>query len=161
MTMDISKSIFSLAKYNNGYFKSEKQSKFLRKILEEGAVAGGGSAWGNTVTFDVTKFDENGIIEIVKHYNTTNKEEIYFQRKIKGQLTEPEIKKLKKLKRRLKKLVNEFDATTKSFETGDYNGSGDPSTYTESMIELYNSCRENNSKRIEDLKSYINEIENS
>lgn len=101
--MELSKSIFGLAKNNNGFFKSEKQAQFLISVLEErGGHIGQANSGYNQCSMFAT-WDEKGIIEITKH-RTGGKIEVMFQRKLEGVLTVTELKHIKSLKKRIKDL---------------------------------------------------------
>ena len=90
---------------------------------------------------------------------SSNKVEIVFERKVEGELTSLEVKALASYKRKLKKLEKELKERMTSFLTGDYNSSGDPSTYTEDIIEMYNRHNDVKIKAIEHIKSEIAELE--
>ena len=72
--MSISKSLFSLVKNNNGFFKSDKQAAFLLSQCQEeySYVGGNGSIYGNSFFFEFY-MDQNGITSVVKHTNNDSK----------------------------------------------------------------------------------------
>lgn len=113
-------SILGLAKYNNGYFKSEKQSDFLIKMLEENDGHIGFNNYNNYPIF--VKWDKKGITEIVEIGNTKKGvvRKLKFQRKIKGVITDSDIKEIKRLNRIIKSTQGEIDSRLKSFELGKY-----------------------------------------
>jgi hypothetical protein len=61
-----SKSLFSLTKHNNGYFKSEKQAKYLLDMCQESNVfVSAGECYGNSYIQSFI-MDEKGVVEIRK-----------------------------------------------------------------------------------------------
>ena len=114
--MDISKSIFGLAKNNNGFFKSEKQAKFLIQVLEErGGHVGQANSGYNQCSMFAT-WDEKGILEITKH-RSTGKLEVMFQRKEEGVLTVKEQKQIKSLKKRINDLEKSIERRQEYIKT--------------------------------------------
>lgn len=100
---NISKSIFSLARYNNGKFKSDKQADFIVRALEaikqaeEGRIKSTGtgeeelqrlgthfasyaSNYGAVVDY-YAKWNNEGITKITKKAVKSGKESVIFQRK--------------------------------------------------------------------------------
>jgi hypothetical protein len=96
MTMNIAPSVFGLAKTNNGFFKSEKQAAFLISQMEkfEGCI-GHTSGYNSNPIF--AKWDEKGIVEIVRHSRTKKgcTDIIMFQRSVEGFFTELQLKEIK------------------------------------------------------------------
>ena len=96
MTMNIAPSVFGLAKTNNGFFKSEKQAAFLISQMEkfEGCI-GHTSGYNSNPIF--AKWDEKGIVEIVRHSRTKKgcTDIIMFQRSVEGFFTELQLKEVK------------------------------------------------------------------
>lgn len=96
MTMNIAPSVFGLAKTNNGFFKSEKQAAFLISQMEkfEGCI-GYTSGYNSNPVF--AKWDEKGIVEIVRHSRTKKgcTDIIMFQRSVEGFFTELQLKEIK------------------------------------------------------------------
>lgn len=78
---DLAKSIYTLAKYNNGYFKSPAQAQFLKGQLDRrmGSVASG-EMYGNGYT-DWAEYDDKGITRIWRHLSKTNQSKDVFTRK--------------------------------------------------------------------------------
>lgn len=78
---DLRKTVFNLTKYNNGFFKSEKQANFLKTELDklEGYI-GGGEMYGNYYTFFVN-YDDKGITQVEKYFQKTKKTKVVFQRR--------------------------------------------------------------------------------
>ncbi|QQV91143.1 hypothetical protein Freya10_5 [Polaribacter phage Freya_10] len=154
--MDILKSIFSLAKTNNGFFKSDKQSSFLISKMDstDGFIGSVTSGYNSCVVF--AKYDNKGIINITKH--TKKGDVTMFERKKEGVLTSLEIKKLKTLKRRHKKLETEIINRQKSFDSGKYNGTMDKSTYCEDTIRRFNYMQKGKIESLKNLELLIIKI---
>lgn len=78
---DISKSIFSLARYNNGKFKSQKQADFIIAFLKErGGYVGNFHNGYHAVDF-TAEWDNEGITKITSRAVKSNKQKVVFQRK--------------------------------------------------------------------------------
>jgi hypothetical protein len=154
--MEISKSIFALAKSNNGLFKSEKQSDFLISQLKkfEGCIGHGDSGYNSCPIF--ASWDDKGVTKIIK--SSKNGDVLMFERKQEGILTFLEIKKIKSLQRKLKKLKKEIEEKQISFEDGSYNGTGDVSTYSKDMINRFNYFQEQKKSQCLEIQKIINQI---
>jgi len=82
---DITKSLFSLAKYNNGYFKSDKQRDFLLKMRNDGNafIGGHNDIYGNSF-FYVFHLDDLGVKKITRETKggekTSGKSVVTFER---------------------------------------------------------------------------------
>lgn len=156
--MEISKSIFGLAKSNNGFFKSEKQAQFLSSKIDEfsGYIGHANSGYNSCPIF--ASYDEKGITKIIKE--TKNGDVLMFERKKQGVLTTLEIKEIKRLERKLKALKKEIAEREDSFNSGNYNSSGDTSTYTDDMIERFNRFQEQKKEQVLNIERIIKEIKN-
>ena len=102
--MSIAKSIFGLAKYNNGLFKSEKQRDFLiSKIKQNGGLIGHSNSGYHTCPI-FASYDDKGITKIVKHRSTKkgHKSETMFTRKdemtLKKEAAQAEARGLEEIK---------------------------------------------------------------
>lgn len=73
---------------------------------------------------------------------------IIFMRAVEGQLNDLQIKKIKKAERKIKELQKRLETRQEQFRTGEYDGSGDASTYTTDTINTYHTA-------IDKLKSSI------
>ena len=133
--MSIKISVLSLCKSNNGFFKSEKQANFLinRLELKDGYFGRNDSGFNACPLFAV--WDNKGIIRVKK--STVKGMVITFERKVKGVISELELKEIKRLKRKLKKEEKRFNERMNSFYSGEYNSTGDMKTYTENLIINY------------------------
>lgn len=149
--MEISRSIFGLAKSNNGFFKSEKQAAFLISKMSEfgGCIGHANSVYNSCPIF--ASWDERGITKIVK--STKNGGVIMFERKQEGILTSLEIKEIKRLERKIKKLEKEVKERQDSFDDGSWNSSGDIITYAD--IERFNRFQNEKIQRINSLKEKV------
>lgn len=162
---DLNRSIFGLTKYNNGLFKSETQAKFLINQIDryEGLVGYASSGYNSIPIF--AEYDENGITKLVKRSNNKSikdKDVIVFERKNSTGLNSMEIKELNTYKRNLKKLETQLNDRIVSWESGDYNKSGDKSTYDtdKATVERYEHFKSDLEKNILLLKDKINSLEN-
>lgn len=158
-TYELAKNVYSLAKNNNGLFKSEAQGNFL---IEQLNLSDGYLGQTNGIKYKnpiFAEYNKEGITKIYKQMAASTKVEIIFERKVEGELTSLEVKALASYKRKLKKLEKELKERMTSFLTGDFNSSGDPSTYTEDIIEMYNRHNDVKIKAIEHIKSEIAKLE--
>ena len=158
-TYELAKNVYSLAKNNNGLFKSEVQGNFL---IEQLNLSDGYLGQTNGIKYKnpiFAEYNKEGITKIYKQMAASTKVEIIFERKVEGELTSLEVKALASYKRKLKKLEKELKERMTSFLSGDYNSSGDPSTYTEDIIEMYNRHNDVKIKAIEHIKSEIAKLE--
>lgn len=158
-TYELAKNVYSLAKNNNGLFKSEAQGNFL---IEQLNLSDGYLGQTNGIKYKnpiFAEYNKEGITKIYKQMAASTKVEIIFERKVEGELTSLEVKALASYKRKLKKLEKELKERMTSFLTGDFNSSGDPSTYTEDIIEMYNRDNDVKIKAIEHIKSEIAKLE--
>lgn len=158
-TYELAKNVYGLAKNNNGLFKSEVQGNFL---IEQLNLSDGYLGQTNGIKYKnpiFAEYNKEGITKIYKQMAASTKVEIIFERKVEGELTSLEVKALASYKRKLKKLEKELKERMTSFLSGDYNSSGDPSTYTEDIIEMYNRHNDVKIKAIEHIKSEIAKLE--
>ena len=118
--MDILKSVYTLAKHNNGYFKSEKQASFLKSRIDmigcfcESFSFGYHGGASNTRTIHID-YDDHGITSIRSVADKSKKEKIIFTRKseedyqkqieYKKAVTETRLQ-LEKLRQRRDELTN-------------------------------------------------------
>jgi len=128
-------SCFSLAKSNNGFFKSEKQAEFLISKINErdGNIGSVTSGYNSCPVF--ANLDNKGILKIVK--STKSGEIVMFERVVENQLNSIQIKEINSLEKLQKKLEKELLRKRSSFNDGSYNGTGDSSTYSKDLIERY------------------------
>ena len=105
---DVTKSIYALAKNNNGYFKSPAQAQFLKgQLYRRDGVVGSGNTYGNSHT-DFAEYDDKGIIKIERHLATTGNSKIIFQRKEGTNLTQADEKNIRFYKRKIKELEQDL-----------------------------------------------------
>lgn len=79
---DIAKSLWSLARTNDGRFKSEKQAKFLLSKTHNGEFVNGGQMYNNPYTF-IFDLDNEGVVTIHKK-TTKNPMELVWERPATG-----------------------------------------------------------------------------
>jgi hypothetical protein len=154
--MNIQISILSLSKKNNGYFKSEKQAEFLIDQLKkkQGYFGSFSSGYYSCPLF--ATWDGKGIIKTQK--STKTGMVTLFERKVEGVISALDAKRIKSLERKLKKEEKWLNDRVIEFDSGNYNSTGDTSTYDESLIINY--CYWNNMKRdsINNLRKKISEL---
>lgn len=97
--MDISKSLASLVKYNEGFFKSEKQSSFIRSILDEGKYFTTSFTFHRNTMLMHYVCDEKGVTKVTKESFKTGKTEVTFER---GIMTDGEKRRIRKLEKEIK-----------------------------------------------------------
>jgi hypothetical protein len=111
---DLTKTVFNLTKYNNGYFKSEKQAQYLLKKLRDadGALFSG-IVYNNPYRY-WADWDNDGITKLYKIAERTKKETIVFVRRTDSEELTYQ-KELEKAKEQRNKMY--FDEIEK-FEKG-------------------------------------------
>ena len=154
--MELAKSIWGLVKYNNGFFKSEKQAQFLisEMILLDGHIGFADSGFNSCPIF--ASWDERGITKIVKSAKKGGI--IMFERKKEGILTTIEINKIKIYERKIKSIEKDINECKISFDNGTYSHSG---IYTTEMIERFNRFQNQKIKQIEKLQEIIDKLKNN
>ena len=157
--MDITKTIFGLTKNNKGFFKSEKQGNFLRDILtkSQGYISMG-DMYGTGVGAFVS-YDDKGITK-VQTYTKNGAGNVIFLREVKGQLNDLQIKDIKRMERKIAKLRKELDFRYTAWESGSYNRSGDPSTYSEDDRTIYLKFNKRKEDAIQSMLTKIDKIKN-
>jgi len=77
---ELLRSIYSLAKNNNGLFKSEKQAQFLKRQIDfRDGIVGSQEMYGNSVSVRA-EYDDKGITKIYTHSHKTNRDVVKFIR---------------------------------------------------------------------------------
>lgn len=146
---DLAKSIYSLAKYNNGYFKSPAQAQFLKGQLDRrDGVVGTGNTYGNSHT-DFAEYDDKGIVKIERNLATTNKSKIVFQRKEGTNLTQADQKEIKRYKTEIKKLEQRISLRRASKSEFEKKG----------WMDLYNKYEISDLDRLDAYRKKIEKIE--
>lgn len=155
--MEITSTVLGLVKYNNGFFKSPQQASYLISQMNQldGCIGHTSSGYHSCPLF--AEWDKQGIVRIIKHTNTKDgrRDVVTFERKEEGRLSSVEVKEITTLKRKLKKMEKDLDERKESFKNGSYNGSGDVSTYSSNMIDLYNRNILKDEEHISRLKALI------
>ena len=150
--MEIAKSVFGLTSSNNGFFKSEKQAKFLISMIEEFDGFVGWADSGYNKIMIVAQYDEQGITKLVKH--TKSGDVTMWERKVEGVMTERELKEIKAYKRKLNSISKEITVSEEAFFSGEYDRSGDMMSYSCDSVELYvmSQCRRREAIRSIEVK---------
>jgi hypothetical protein len=116
--LNIKISILSICKNNNGYFKSEKQAKYLiSELTKWGGHFGSNNSGYHTCPLSAT-WDADGIIKTTK--STKNGRVTVWERRVQGVLTETDKKLLKKRNRKLKELNKQLASREACVVTVDY-----------------------------------------
>lgn len=150
--MDLVKSMYNLIKTNEGKFKTEKQAKFLKSVLDS---QDGFLGWTQAGSQIHSEYDVLGFIKVSKLLK--NGEEIIFERSVEGKLTSLEVKNLASYKRELKKIRLQYTNSIQSWEDGTY-GKGDYKS-DQFTKELYIKSNERIENRIHQLEENINKLE--
>lgn len=101
--LNIKISVLSLCKNNNGFFKSEKQAKYLISQLKRwGGHIGQNDSGYNTCPLSA-EWDDDGIIKTTKYTKSKGRVTVW-ERRVSGVLTEADKKLLNRRKRKLKEL---------------------------------------------------------
>lgn len=152
-----------LANKKNGFFVSEKQAEFLTKYAtERDGCVGHLKANGNPVFVDL---DKEGIVKM--YYISSTKKGYFhvaiFERSVKGELNEMQIKEINRLERKAKKIQKDIYAKETSFQDGSYNGSGDVSTYINDqyVINLHKNGQERRNETLKNIENAIEKIKNN
>lgn len=150
--VNLVQSMYNLIKTNEGKFKTDKQAKFLKSVLDS---QDGFLGWTEAGSQIHSEYDELGFIKVTKLLK--NGEEVIFERSVEGKLTSIEVKDLASYKRELKKIRLQYTNRIQSWEDGTY-GKGDYKSdpYTK---ELYIKSNERLENRIHQLEEKINKLE--
>ena len=117
---NIQATLENLIKTNNGFFKSEKQAKFLlSELKKEYGNVFTASAFGNSVALTYA-YDEKGITEKTNTSAKTNKTAKVWERKIAGVLSLDDKKTIAHYKREIKKLEKSIFARDEALKKGEY-----------------------------------------
>ena len=159
----IYKSFQYLANKKNGFFVSKKQAEFLTKYAaERDGCIGHLNANRNPVFVEL---DNSGITKM--YYQSCTKKGYsdvsIFERTVKGELNDMQIKEIKRLERIITKIQKEFKIHADAFADGSYNSSGDPSTYMkdEYVVSLFERRQKRRTEQIKNLENAIQKIKNN
>ena len=148
---NIQATLENLIKTNNGFFKSEKQAKFLiSELKKEYGNIFTASAFGNSVVLTY-KFDEIGIVEKLNTSLKKQSEKVVWNRKIEGVLSVEDKKKMAALKREIKKLEKSINERDASYSTGKYVG----------FEDLYNKANDDALSKLQAFKDQLKSLENN
>ena len=149
--MDIKVSILSLAKNNNGYFKSEKQASFLINQINnnngvigysEAKFIGRESGLEGAVRCNIMcECDELGITKIWK--DRLSGDDILFERMIKGEYNKIQMKAIKRVKRAIKVEEREIASAQARIDGGDL--------YWERFLQSHKNELKAELKRLQEL----------
>ena len=139
----------NLIKTNNGFFKSEKQAKFLiSELKKEYGNIFTASAYGNSVVLTYN-FDDKGITEKLNTSLKKQSEVVVWNRKIEGVLSVEDKKKMAALKREIKKLEKSISERDAAFNIGQYKG----------FEDLYNKANEDALSKLQAFKDQLKDLE--
>lgn len=148
---NIQATLENLIKTNNGFFKSEKQAKFLiSELKKEYGNIFTAAAFGNSVVLTY-KFDEIGIVEKLNTSLKKQSEKVVWNRKIEGVLSVEDKKKMAALKREIKKLEKSINERDASYSTGQYAG----------FEDLYNKANDDALSKLQAFKDQLKALENN
>ncbi|PNX49426.1 MAG: hypothetical protein BV456_08955 [Thermoplasmata archaeon M8B2D] len=146
---DISKSFANLVNYNNGFFKSEKQSAFLLSQTDCNVYTSCGNVYCNSFTIDYY-CDKDGVVKVEQHNFKTGKIVLKWERKIKGKQTIQDKKTIAQLKRRIKKYEKSIKSREESIQK----------YIDKNMMDLYNSSMDYDKNALNNHLSKLKEYEN-
>ena len=148
---NIQATLENLIKTNNGFFKSEKQAKFLiSELKKEYGNIFTASAFGSSVALTY-KFDKIGIVEKLNTSLKKQSEKVVWNRKIEGVLSVEDKKKMAALKREIKKLEKSINERDASYSTGQYAG----------FEDLYNKANDAALAKLQAFKDQLQSLENN
>jgi hypothetical protein len=81
------------------------------------------------------KWDKAGVIEIDKM--TKGGPVVIFQRQVEGVLNQMQLKEKSRLERKLNMIQKQINQKIESYNSGNYNGTGDISSYSDDLISGY------------------------
>ena len=148
---NIQATLENLIKTNNGFFKSEKQAKFLIfELKKEYGNIFTASAFGNSVVLTY-KFDDKGITEKLNTSLKKQSESVVWNRKIEGVLSIEDKKKMAALNREIKKLEKSINERDAAYNAGQYAG----------YETLYNKANEDAQSKLQAFKEQLQHLENN
>ena len=147
---NIQATLENLIKTNNGFFKSEKQAKFLiSELKKEYGNIFTASAFGNNVVLTYN-FDERGIVEKLNTSLKKHSQAVVWDRKIEGALSVEDKKKSVALKREIKKLEKSINERDAAYNAGQYKG----------YEALYSKANEEALFKLRAFKEQLQQLEN-
>lgn len=162
---DLAKSIYTLAKYNNGYFKSPAQAQFLRGQLDRrsGKVASG-EMYGNGYT-DWAEYDDKGITRIWRHLSKTNQDKDVFTRKSDEEFSNSRSTEIDNANKNFldtisiyKKQIEEIEQEMKEVSNDLKSAMEGNPEKAESFQRILDSTMEKYQSRIKELEDSINQL---
>ena len=148
---NIQATLENLIKTNNGFFKSEKQAKFLiSELKKECGNIFTASVFENSVVLTY-KFDESGITEKLNMSIKKQSEQVVWNRKIEGVLSVEDKKKMAALNREIKKLEKSINERDAAYIAGQYKG----------YEALYNKANDEALSKLHAFKDQLQALENN
>ena len=148
---NIQATLENLIKTNNGFFKSEKQAKFLiSELKKEYGNVFTASTFSNSVILTYN-FDDKGITEKLNTSLKKQSEKVVWNRKIEGVLSVEDKKKMAALKREIKKLEKSINERDAAYNVGQYAG----------FEDLYNKANESALSNLQAFKEQLQHLENN
>lgn len=148
---NIQATLENLIKTNNGFFKSEKQAKFLiSELKKEFGNVFTASAFGNSVVLTYN-FDDKGITEKLNTSLKKQSEKVVWNRKVEGVLSVEDKKKMAALKREIKKLEKSINERNAAYNDGQYEG----------YEALYNKANNEALDKLQTFKDQLKSLENN
>ena len=162
---DLAKSIYTLAKYNNGYFKSPAQAQFLKGQLDRRMVSvASGEMYGNGYT-DWAEYDDRGITRIWRHLSKTNQDKDIFTRKSDEEFSDSKSTQIDNANKNFLDTISIYEKQIKEIEQEMQEVSDDLKASmeqkpekAESFQRILDSTMEKYQSRIADLEDTINQL---
>ena len=162
---DLGKSIYTLAKYNNGYFKSPTQAQFLKQQIDlRNGVVGSHEMYGNSVSVNV-EYDNRGITKIYTHSSKTNRDVVKFTRKSDEEFSDLKATQIDNANKNFLDTISTYEKQIKEIEQEMQEVSDDLKAAmeqkpekAESFQRILNSTVEKYQLRIADLEASINQL---
>jgi len=116
--MELAQSFASLVKTNNGFFKTEKQAKFLLSQATDGSYMSCGNVWGNS--FNMEYFvDAKGVTKVTK-YSKAKGTLVKWTRKVEGEVSVQDAKEIKRLTRAMNGYKKSIASRQAAWDAGTY-----------------------------------------
>ena len=158
---DLAKSIYALAKYNNGSFKSPAQAQFLKGQLDRrmGSVASG-EMYGNGYT-DWAEYDDKGITRIWRHLSKTNQNKDIFNRKSDEEFSDSRATQIDNANKNFLDTISFYEKKLKEIEQEMQEDSDDLKAAMEENPEKASSFQRTLDRVMEKYQSRKKELEDS
>ena len=155
---DLAKSIYTLAKYNNGYFKSPAQAQVLKGQLDRrmGSVASG-EMYGNGYT-DWAEYDDRGITRIWRHLSKTNQDKDIFTRKSDEEFSDSKSTQIDNANKNFLDTISIYEQEMQEVSDDLKASMEQKPEKAESFQRILDSTMEKYQSRIADLEDTINQL---